>query len=76
MDNNDVELNFLKDISNEVVPSEVSLKIINQEGKKKEVQSQHETENGKVRFFLSNNISKDLSFKDSEKVWFSIKFNS
>jgi len=48
MDNNDVELNFLKDISNEVVPSEVSLKIINQEGKKKEVQSQHETENGKV----------------------------
>ena len=35
MDNNDVELKYLKDISNEVVPSEVSLKIINQEGKQR-----------------------------------------
>ena len=56
MDKIDNEFKCLKDFSNEIVPSDVSLKIINQEGKKKEVQSQHETENGKVRFFLSNNI--------------------
>ena len=50
MDKIDNEFKCLKDLSYEIVPSDVSLKIINQEGKKKEVYSQRETENEKVSF--------------------------
>ena len=50
IDKIDNEYKCLKDLSYEIVPSDVSLKIINQEGKKKEVYSQRETENEKVSF--------------------------